>query len=246
MTYYDEVALKGLQLAANDFQRRVLDHEQLDRVKNTIKVVVRGLPGHGDKQPPTSKSDDGAVGRPGDERDLPRNPDPQGVTSIRDELPEAWQGASAVLCIAGRGPLGEAALAMLVPLLGKHGTGGRLVGYDEVSRERIETLAVTKAAMACISYLDISGSPAHLRYLMQRLRQRLPHGTPILVGMWPSEDATLKDKSVQAAIGADDFTSSLEQAVTTCSEAAHKAGSLPQPWGAASSDNQPTLLPRVA
>ncbi len=40
--------------------------------------------------------------------------------------------------------------------------------------------------MACISYLDISGSPAHLRYLMQRLRQRLPTGTPILVGLWPS------------------------------------------------------------
>ncbi len=43
-SYYDEVALKGLQLAANDSQRGVLDHEQLDRIKSTIKVLVRGWP----------------------------------------------------------------------------------------------------------------------------------------------------------------------------------------------------------
>ena len=37
-TYYDEVALKGLQLAANDAQRGVLDHAQLDRVKASIQA----------------------------------------------------------------------------------------------------------------------------------------------------------------------------------------------------------------
>lgn len=77
--------------------------------------------------------------------------------------------------------------------------------------------------MACISYLDISGSPAHLRYLIQRLRQRLPRGTPILVGLWPSQDSTLKDKSAQRSIGADYFTSSLSEAVSSCAEAAHRA-----------------------
>ncbi len=77
--------------------------------------------------------------------------------------------------------------------------------------------------MACVSYLDISGSPAHLRYLMRRLRQKLPKGAPILVGLWPSEDSTIKDKAVQREIGADYFTSSLGAAVTACVEQEKKA-----------------------
>jgi predicted PurR-regulated permease PerM len=41
--YYDEVALRGLQLAAEDAQRGVLHREQLERVKNTIKKLVSEL-----------------------------------------------------------------------------------------------------------------------------------------------------------------------------------------------------------
>jgi predicted PurR-regulated permease PerM len=219
-TYYDEVALKGLQLAANDVLRGALDHEQLDRVKSTIKVLVQGLDRHDDRQPPRSKPDDGAVQPSDDDRELPHSPDPQDLSVDRNELPEAWRSPSAVLCVAGRGPLDEAASLILVQLLGKHGMGGRLVGYDEVSRNNIGTLETTGIAMVCISYLDISGNPAHLRYLIQRLRQRLPRGTPILVGHWPAEDSTLKDEKIKAAVGADYFTTSLEQVVSSCSQAA--------------------------
>ena len=70
-------------------------------------------------------------------------------------------------------------------------------------RDKIETLDVGGVAMACISYLDISGNPSHLRYLMQRLRQRLPLNAPILVGLWPAEGSTLKDEKTRATIGAD-------------------------------------------
>jgi len=222
-TYYDEVALKGLQLAANDAQRGELNHDQLDRVKTTIKTLVDGLGGHEDKQPPPHKHDKGAVEPPDDEKALPQNPEPAGEKAPENKLPPAWRDSSAILCIAGRGPLDEAAAAMLAQLLGKHGMGARLVSYDEVSRERIDSLDVTGVAMACMSYLDISGSPAHLRYLMRRLRQRLPRNAPILVGLWPSEDPTLKDKAAQQAIGADYFTSSLCEAIAACAGAASKA-----------------------
>lgn len=221
-TYYDEVALKGLQLAANDSQRGVLDLDQLERIKSTIKVLVNGLAGYDDRQPPASKSDKGAVKPPDDETELATNPDPKTVAPAEENLLPAWHASGAVLCIAGRGPLDEAASSMLVQLLGKHGLGARLVGYGEVSRENVETLDVEGVAMACVSYLDITGSPAHLRYLMQRLRQRLPHGAPILVGLWPSQDATLTDKQVQQSIGATYFTSSLAATVTSCVGAARK------------------------
>ena len=46
--------------------------------------------------------------------------------------------------------------------------------------------------MVCITYLEINGGPAALHYLVRRLRQRIPRVT-ILVGLWPSDDAVLKD-----------------------------------------------------
>jgi hypothetical protein len=75
--------------------------------------------------------------------------------------------------------------------------------------------------MVCISYLEISGGPAALHYLVRRLRQRIP-GVPILVGLWPSEDAVLKDDRVRAVIGADYFTTSLREALETCVKVAHQ------------------------
>ena len=219
-TYYDEVALKALQLAANDARRGVLHHEQLDRVKSAVKSLVRGLASHDDAQPALSTTDGGVAGPPNAVSELPQNPDPESVPE--GGLPASWHAPSKVLCIAGRGPLDEAAAEMLAQLLDKHGMGARVVGYEEVSREAIQDFEAAGAAMACVSYLDINGSPAHLRYLIKRLRQRLPKGTPILVGLWPAADTALSDVGMQAAIGADYFTSSLGQSVTACVEAARK------------------------
>ena len=76
--------------------------------------------------------------------------------------------------------------------------------------------------MVCISYLEISGSPAHLRYLVRRLRGRLPAGTPILVGLWQTEDEVLHDDALQSLVGADHYTTSLREAVETCVRIAHE------------------------
>ncbi len=224
--YYDEVALKGMQLAANDARRGALGHDQLDRVKSTIKSLADGLSGHEDEPPPPPKRGKEAIEPRDDDNQLHSHPHPDSLNSDTQNLPPIWRGPDAVMCIGGRGPLDEAASAILAQLVGKHGLGSRLVGYAEVSREGIETLDVSGVAMACISYLDISGNPSHLRYLIQRLRQRLPHGTSILVGLWPMEDTALSDKEVQRSIGADYFTSSLAEAVTDCVEAARNASAL--------------------
>ncbi len=217
-TYYDEVALKGLQLAAQDSQRGVLTHAQLDHVKRTLKALVHDLAGHDDVAPkakPAQPEDTALAPAPG-RRELPDNPTPDGSAPARADLPLSWQGEAPILCIAGRGPLDEAASAMLVQLLGKHGLGARLTPYEAASRDRVEMLDVSGVAMVCISYLDITGSPAHLRYLMQRLRRKLPRGAPILVGLWPTGEAALTDRMIQMEIGADHFTSSLRDTVDVC------------------------------
>ncbi len=217
-TYYDEVALKGLQLAAKDSQRGVLTHGQLEHVKHTIKALVDELKGHDDVAPKTkpAQPDDTALAPAPERRELANNPTPDGAAPAKADLPPAWQGEAPVLCLSGRGPLDEAASAMLAQLLGKHGIGARLTPYEAASRERMNMLDVDGVAMVCISYLDITGNPAHLRYLMQRLRRKLPKGTPILVGLWPNGEAALTDRMVQTEIGADYFTSSLRDTVDVC------------------------------
>jgi predicted PurR-regulated permease PerM len=125
-TYYDEVVLKALQLATHDSQRGALDEEQLDRIKTAVKAVVSGLAYHDDQDPPPAKGDKREVGPTDAGEDLPHNPHPEDVDPP-GSLPAAWRGPSAVLCIAGRGPLDEAAASMLTQLLGKHGLNGRLV-----------------------------------------------------------------------------------------------------------------------
>ena len=50
-SYYDEVALKGLQLAANDASRGVVPPEQIERVKNAIRGLVADLASHEDQDP---------------------------------------------------------------------------------------------------------------------------------------------------------------------------------------------------
>jgi methylmalonyl-CoA mutase cobalamin-binding subunit len=114
---------------------------------------------------------------------------------------------------------------MLTQLLNKHGLDARTVPHDASSREAIASLDVSKVTMVCISYLDISGAPSHLRYLMRRLKRRLPD-TPILVGLWPSDDEVLKEERVRAIIGADYYATSLHEAVNFCVETVHKLDEL--------------------
>jgi predicted PurR-regulated permease PerM len=220
-TYYDEVALKGLQLAASDAQRGVLHSDQLQRVKDTIDEVVHDLARYEDKQPPPAEGDKDVAGPTPEESDLPEHPIPETAPQA-DAIAPAWRSPSAVLCVAGRGPLDEAAAAMLVQLLQKHQIGARPMPYEAVSRAQIGRLDTSGVAMICVSYLEITGNPAHLRYLLERLKHRLPRA-PILVGLWPAEDAVLKDERLRKELGADYYVSSLHQLVEICVNAAQAA-----------------------
>jgi hypothetical protein len=110
---------------------------------------------------------------------------------------------------------------MLAQLIGKHGLRARTAQHEASSREAMDSLDVSDVTMICISYLDISGAPSHLRYLIRRLRRKLPRA-PILVGLWPAEDEVLKEERVRGIIGADYYVTSLREAVSFCVEAAHK------------------------
>jgi predicted PurR-regulated permease PerM len=223
-SYYDEVALKGLQLAAKDATRGVLTPPQVERIEDAIKGLVNDLAPFPDVEPPPAEKKDDVAGTPIAEKMVRKEAPVETEAPETLELPERWRGEAPIMCVAGRGPLDEAASTLLAQLLRKHGLGARVVPHEAVSRSNIIGLDVTGVAMVCVSYLEIRGSPAHLRYLIRRLRQKLPEAL-ILVGLWSADDAVLTDEKLRTAVGADSYVTSLREALKACLEAARKAAS---------------------
>jgi predicted PurR-regulated permease PerM len=125
--------------------------------------------------------------------------------------------AQTVACVAGHGPFDDAVTAMLTQLLGQQGVQATRIPNTEVSRDAVQTLDLTGIDVIAISYLEVTGSPAQLRYLVRRLRARAPNAR-IVVGLWPQGEATLSDTGIQQALGADRYVSSLADAVTVIVE----------------------------
>lgn len=217
-SYYDEVALKGLQLAANDAARGVLTEMQLEKIKSSMQELIDDLDEYDDQEPASKDAAEGsATGPSRSEQDLPKHPAPGKVPE--EALSPAWRGRAPVLCIAGRGPLDETAGSMLSQLLHKNGLKARVLPHEAASRMHIGALDGEGVLMVCLCYLEIGGTPSHLRYMLRRLRQRLP-AARLLVGLWPADQAILTDDRLRAAVGADVYTTSLREAVEACLEAA--------------------------
>ncbi|MFL5287791.1 MAG: AI-2E family transporter [Rhodopila sp.] len=217
-SYYDEVALQGLQLAAVDAARGVLTEAQLERIRASMQALIDDLDEYDDQEPAEQGATDGPAALSRGEQDLPKHPAPGKATP--ETLPEAWRGHHApVLCIAGRGPLDDAAASMLAQLLHKNGLKARVLRHGAVSRGLIGSLNSEGVAMVCLCYLEIRGTPSHLRYLLRRLRQKLPTAK-LLVGLWPAEQAILTDDRLRQAVGADIYVSSLRETVEACLETA--------------------------
>jgi predicted PurR-regulated permease PerM len=215
--YYDEVAIKGMQMAAHDAKRGVLREKQLQKVRNTIKALVGELSDFDDKDP-ASSAPEKTLALNSTERQVKTDPGASQGETRNDLQPRADESETPILCLAGRGPLDEAGSAMLAQLLEKHGFRTIAAPYAAASRETIGRLETAGVKMVCISYLEISGSPPHLRYTMRRLRQKLP-GSSILVGLWSATDSALTDQGVRAQIGADYYARSLQEAVDMCMQA---------------------------
>jgi hypothetical protein len=71
---------------------------------------------------------------------------------------------------------------------------------------------VTGALMIVLCYVEIVGTPAHLRYLLRRLRKHAPEAK-IMVGVWQSDHPIFRDESIRAAIGGDEYFASLRDGV---------------------------------
>ena len=193
--YYDEVAIGGLALAQLDVNRGFLGHEQRVLIKAAVERVIDNLADHTAAPVPKEGEYGGAVIPP---------------VFSPDELALPWRGM-AVLCVAGRGSLDEASAAMLAQLLRKHGIGARVVPSEAVSAPNLFVLDVTGVQMAFLCYLE-PGSFSNPRYLVRRLRRKLPKAT-IVAGFWTLKADETEERYALTATGADLVAVSLQQAV---------------------------------
>jgi predicted PurR-regulated permease PerM len=226
--YYDEVAIKGLQLAANDVVRGSVTETQLARIEATTNDLVDGLDGYDDREPVTSVAGENwsAVGplapSASDTSDdaqaqlantRPVSPGNSKEERATDQSPLA--ASNRVLCIPGRGPLDALATTILLQLLGKHGFTSRALPHEAASRASIDQLDADDVGIVCILYLQIDGIPSHLRYLVRRIRARLPK-VSIVVGLWAAEDTEKWSADLQSAMGAECYATSLQEILAAC------------------------------
>ena len=225
VNYLDEVVLKGLELAEIDAERGALQDNHLELVDSTVHEVMENLAEFEPRrwfrsvtQEEKVEQKEGGLAsltslEEGENEALP--------ILERGDLAPGWASDDAVLCIGGRTPLDEAAAGVLSGLLRKHGLNAKSVEREAISPGHIASLETSEAKLVCLSYLGVGGTPAHVRYLVRRLRRILPAGCKILVAYWRDGDSGLI-KALESTAEADGYASNLKDAAEFVVEAARK------------------------
>ena len=213
-SYFDEVALKGLQLAQVDAKRGTLDQARMTKIRNAVPEFASDLSTQDDSIPeiasPTMDAEAAAA--------IEAVPDTAISSNLpvvrKTDLPLGWQGEAPVLCLAGRTLLDEAAAVLFAQLSNAHGLAARIEPAGALSTTNILRLETTGVAIVCLSYLDAS-SPAHMRYSVRRLRRRLPKAT-ILLGCWAEDIDKDSLEALRETAKADLVAGSLREAMMIC------------------------------
>jgi predicted PurR-regulated permease PerM len=217
-SYYDEVALKGLQLAQVDAERGALDQERLTKIRDAVSEFASDVADQDDR-PPTKVSLTTDAEASSAVESVAKNAAHEHLPILAKEvLPPEWQGEHPIVCVAGRSLLDEAAAIMLAQLSTAHGLAARVEGAEALSSTNIFRLEITGVAVVCLVYLDAAG-PAHMRYSVRRLRRRLPKATIILGCFIGNVDPAALEQLREGA-KADLVAASLGDAVKLCIEAA--------------------------
>lgn len=143
------------------------------------------------------------------------------ILEVVDDLSGTGPGAEAeegrdppaVLCIAGRGSLDEAASALLHQLLARAKVASTVVAADAVTPANIDRLDVSGITVVCISYTEPTGY-SNARFLVRRLRKRNPN-LKIMLGLWSMKAEAALYSGALEETGADSMATTLGHASQT-------------------------------
>ena len=216
-SYYDEVALKGLQLAQVDAERGALDLERLTKIRDAVSEFVNNISEQGDPPLPKATPTTDVEATSAVETVAEDAPYENLPVLGKEDLPPGWQGEHPVLCVAGRSLLDEAAAIMLGQLSTAHGLAARVETADALSNANIFRLETAGVAIVCLVYMD-AASPSHMRYSVRRLRRKLPEAT-IILGCWLKDMEPAALEVLREGAKADLAAASLGEAIKLCIEA---------------------------
>jgi predicted PurR-regulated permease PerM len=196
--YYDAVPMKAFALAQSDAaQGKLLPDKQLE-LRDTIEEVVEDLRDYTDETP----QDD-------------TKPYVDAPVLTPQSLTGTWHVDHPILCVASRSPLDEAACIMLAQLLDKHGLPAHVQPFADVVSARTFKIDAPDAPLVCLSYFGSVANPAHVRYLIRRLRRVMPNAR-FLAGFWMLAEQPDKAEEWRTAVGAHLVATSLSQALAIC------------------------------
>jgi len=190
--------MRALALAQTDAAHGKLSHENQIDLCDTIEEVAEDLSEYED-----TTSENHAL----PEVDVPTVP--------TQSLTGGWHVDYPVLCVASRSPLDQAASVMLAQLLAKHGVPARLQPFADVSSARSVKVDAPDAPLVCLSYFGSVSNPAHVRFLIRRLRRVMPNAR-FLAGFWMLLSQDEKAEEWRVAVGAHLVATSLSQALQIC------------------------------
>jgi len=192
--FFDEVAIPALIRAQVDSDDGALSPERRLTIKEGIRAMLDDL------------SDDAAAqaGSPPEH-------------AVRPEI----EGTPAIVCVAGRNELDEAAASLLVHLLrSEHSVRiGEALPAEALASDSFQS-SLAQATVICLSLLS-TNSPVRARYLVRRLCRRAPRAR-ILVGFWrlnpgdlAATVATIARPNTIVATSLRDAVASLESDLST-------------------------------
>lgn len=201
--FYNEVAIPALVSIERDRARGALDEDRRSMVVDSVITLIENLSDVEDRPA------DGAETR-----------DPK-VTAQLDTLSKrplnpGWKDRQ-VLCVGARGNLDDAAASILALLVERRGIEARALSWIDASAPNLARVDTAGIQMVCIVYLN-ENSVAHARYLIRRLRHRMP-SISILVALLSLPSDQSAQVSARKATNADVVTSTLVNTLDQITEA---------------------------
>jgi hypothetical protein len=198
--YYDAIPMKALVLAQTDAAEGKLTDDRQQTIRSTMDEIIEDLDEYNDRSP----------------TDVPLK-----TAKDKDEQDSALEqlktvlGASLVLCVASRSPLDQAAASMLAQILNKRCVSAALQPFERAGLETSLTPDMRVASIVCLSYFGTASKPAHVRYVIRRLRRLMPK-TKFLACFWMLQDDRAKLDEWKATVNADFVASSIGDAANIC------------------------------
>jgi predicted PurR-regulated permease PerM len=218
-TYYDAVPMKALALAQADAADGKLSRQKQIEFCQTIEEIVEDLADYSDEI--SSADDEGGS-----------------EAAQKTLLLPASRVPCPILLIPARSALDQSASLLLADILNKRGLEAWVQPYMPGTQIKSYKLAVQNAQILCVSYFGAAQNPAHVRYVIRRLRRLIPEARFLACFWLLGADAT-KLEDWRKKVGADLVATSLKEAAAICGREATTVFELPSPQdgsGAAAED----------